>query len=78
MPQGHLETKACLALQTAGVPNHSLAVEYGLYPLFRSLDGTPVGAVYATDAEFVDGAPTSELAARLEAAAAAALRLATA
>ncbi|MEX1255686.1 MAG: NADPH-dependent FMN reductase [Dehalococcoidia bacterium] len=77
MPQGHLAGKACVALQTAGVPHHSLAVEYGLYPLFRSLDGTPAGAVYATDDEFADGQPASELTGRVEAAAATALRIAT-
>jgi FMN reductase len=74
MPQSHLTGKACVALQTAGVPHHSLAIEYGLYPLFRSLDGTPAGAIYATDVVFVAGRPASELAGRIEAAAEAALR----
>jgi FMN reductase len=77
MPQGHLAGKACVALQTAGVPHHSLAIEYGLYPLFRSLDGAPAAAVYATDEEFTNGRPASDLVARIEAAAGIALRIAS-
>ncbi len=76
MPPGHLEGKACVAVQTAAVAQHSLAIEYGLYPLFRSLDGAPVGGVYATDEEFVDGQPEGGLLARIEAVAALALRYA--
>ena len=76
MPQGHLAGKLCIPLQTGGVRDHALAVDYGLRPLFMSLDGLPLAGVYATDAEFVDGAPTPELIARIDAVASVALRLA--
>lgn len=73
MPQGHLAGKLCLPVQTGAVPHHFLAVEYGLRPLFMSLDGIPLAGVYATDEEFVDGRPSAELAARIEQAAKTAL-----
>lgn len=69
MPQAHLAGKLCLPVQTAGVRDHALAVEYGLWPLFASLDGLPIAGVYATDAEFTDGVPAPALLARMEAAA---------
>ncbi len=75
MPQGHLAGKLCLPVQTAAVPEHALAVEYGLRPLFMSLDGIPLSGVFATDAEFADGAPNDALRQRLERAADEALRL---
>jgi FMN reductase len=75
MPQGHLAGKLCLPVQTGAVPHHALSPEYGLRPLFMSLEGVPLAGVYATDAEFSDGAPDDELRARVEAAAAASLRL---
>jgi len=75
MPQGHLAGKLCLPVQTAAVPHHALSPEYGLRPLFMSLDGIPLAGVYATDAEFIDGEPSAELAAKVESVAAAAMRL---
>ncbi|MEX0786151.1 MAG: NAD(P)H-dependent oxidoreductase [Dehalococcoidia bacterium] len=78
MPQRHLAGKACVGLQTAAAPEHALAVEYGLPLLFRSLDGTPMPGVFATDEEFEEGRPGSELVARVEAAARSAGRVARA
>lgn len=76
MPQAHLAGKLCLPLQTGIAPQHFLAIEYGLRPLFMSLDGIPLAGVYATDSEFVGGAPSPELTSRLDLAAAMAVRLA--
>ena len=73
MPSGCLYEKLCIAVQTGGSSVHTLAVEYGLKPLFMSLDGIPAAGVYATDDEFVDGNPSAEVAARLELALAMAL-----
>jgi FMN reductase len=75
MPQGLLAGKLCLPLQTAAVPHHALSPEYGLRPLFMSLDGIPLAGVYAIDAEFVDGTPNAELAAKVESIAAGAVAL---
>jgi FMN reductase len=77
MPQGHLAGKICVPIQTGGVPHHALATEYGLRPLFASLDGVSTAGVYATDAEFVDGVPGGDLLARVERAADEAFFLAT-
>lgn len=66
MPQGHLRGKLCVPLQTGIAPEHFLAVEYGLRPLFMSLDGIPLAGVYATDDEFTDGEPSAELVERIE------------
>lgn len=78
MPQGHLAGKLCVPVQTGAVADHALAVEYGLRPLFASLDGLPLAGVYATDAEFADGAPNAELLGRIERVAADAGRVADA
>ena len=45
MPQGHLAGKLCIGLQTGIAREHALSPEYGLRPLFTSLDGVPVAAV---------------------------------
>jgi len=74
MPQGHLAGKLCVPVQTGGVRDHALAVEYGLLPLFASLDGVSIAGVYATDEEFVDGTPNAELMERVERVAAEAAR----
>lgn len=66
MPQGHLKGKFCVPLQTGIAREHSLAVEYGLRPLFMSLDGIPLAGIYATDDEFSDGTPSAELVGRIE------------
>ncbi len=78
MPQSHLAGKFCVPLQTGIAPQHFLAIEYGLRPLFMSLDGIPLAGVYATDSEFVDGAPLPELTSRVDQAAETAMRLARA
>ena len=78
MPQGHLAGKLCVPLQTAAVPHHTLSIEYGLPLLFRSLDGTPVPGVFATDGEFEDGRPSAGLVGRVEEAVVAAARMARA
>jgi FMN reductase len=76
MPQSHLAGKLCLGLQTAAVPHHALSPDYGLRPLFMSLDGVPLAGVFATDDEFPDGEPNAALFERVEHAAWAALALA--
>ena len=78
MPHGHLAGKICVPIHTAGSPQHFLTIEYGMRPLFASLDGVPIAGVYATDDQFVDGQPADKLAARVDAVAAAAVALATA
>jgi FMN reductase len=65
MPPAHLRGKACLPIQTGGSPAHFLTIEYGLRPLFESLDGLPVPGVYATDAQFEDGKPVNEVLDRI-------------
>jgi FMN reductase len=66
MPPGHLAGKPCIGLQTGIAPEHALAAEYGFRPLFASLNGLPVAVLYATDAEFADGAPGPALVERVE------------
>jgi FMN reductase len=65
MPAGHLAGKVCVPVQTGASPIHFLAVEYGLRPLFMSLDGVPLAGIYATDEEFLDGRPSEDLAERV-------------
>jgi FMN reductase len=76
MPQGHLAGKLCVPVQTGAGPHHALSPDYGLRPLFMSLDGIPLAGVYATDAEFIDGTISAELNERVEHAAQVALALA--
>ena len=78
MPHGHLANKICVPIQTAGSQSHFLAIEYGMRPLFASLDGVPISGVYATDDQFVDGQPSDKLRARIDAVAAQAIALAAA
>jgi FMN reductase len=73
MPPGHLAGKRCIGLQTGIAPEHALAAEYGFRPLFASLGGVPADVLYATDAEFEEGAPGQGLKERIERLAAAAL-----
>ena len=75
MPQAHLAGKLCLPVQTAAVPHHALAVDYGLRPLFVSLEGLPLPGVFATDDAFDGGRPNAALLVRVDDVAAAALRL---
>jgi FMN reductase len=76
MPQGHLAGKLCVPVQTGAVPQHALSPDYGLRPLFMSLEGIPLAGVYATDAEFIDSSISAELNERVEQAAQVALALA--
>mgnify|MGYP001577287787 FL=1 len=78
MPHGHLAGKICVPIHTAGSPQHFLTIEYGMHPLFASLDGVPIGGVYATDDQFVEGRPAEKLLTRIETVAAAAVVLARA
>jgi FMN reductase len=78
MPPGHLVGKICVPVQSAASPAHFLAIEYGLRPLFVSLDGVPVSGVYATDEQFEDGRPNDALLRRINQVAGHALALARA
>jgi len=66
MPPGHLRGKLCIGLQTGIAREHALSPEYGLRPLFTSLNGVPVSVLYARDDEFDDGEPSGELASQME------------
>jgi FMN reductase len=66
MPPAHLADKVCIPILTAASPAHFLAIEYGLKPLFASLEGLPSDGVYATDDQFADGTPNAKLIARIE------------
>ena len=61
MPQSHLRSKICIGLQTGTAREHYLSPDYGLRPLFASLEGIPVAGIYATDDEFVEGVPSARL-----------------
>ncbi len=76
MPPGHLAGKICVPVQTGAAAAHFLSVEYGMQPLFASLEGVAVAGVYATDEHFADGTPSERLAARIELVAATAVALA--
>jgi FMN reductase len=75
MPQAHLRGKICVGLQTGIAREHALAVEYGLRPLFASLDGMPAAMLYSRDDEFVEGTPSAALVERVEALAADTIRM---
>lgn len=76
MPPAHLAGKICLPVQTGASPAHFLTIEYGLRPLFASLDGVPIAGVYATDDQFAGGRPSEKLLTRVEQVAATAVALA--
>ena len=73
MPPANLAAKVCVPVQTAASPAHFLAIEYGLKPLFASLEGAPIDGVYATDDQFAGGSPNEKLLARIELVAATAV-----
>jgi len=75
MPEAHLRGKLCVGLQTGIAREHALAVEYGLRPLFASLDGLPAAMLYARDDDFVEGTPSAALVERVEALAADTIRM---
>jgi|SRR5438105_1055266 len=66
MPQAHLSGKVCVPLLTAASPVHFLAIDHGFAPLFASLEGVTAPGVYATDDQFVEGAPSAALTGRIE------------
>jgi FMN reductase len=76
MPPAHLSGKICVPVQTGASPAHFLTLEYGMRPLFDSLEGLPIAGVYATDDQFADGQPTEKLSQRVEQVATLALSLA--
>jgi FMN reductase len=76
MPPAHLAQKICVPVQTAASPAHFLAVEYGMGPLFASLDGIATAGVYATDAQFGGEGPEHALLARVDSVSSTAVRLA--
>jgi FMN reductase len=76
MPPGHLVSKICIPVQTGAAAAHFLSIEYGLRPLFTSLDGIPISGVYATDEQFADGQPNDALLGRVRQVAGQALALA--
>lgn len=78
MPPDHLGDKLCVPVQTAGVAHHFLAIEYGLRPLFMSLGGVPLAGIYATDEQFIDGAPNDAVVSRIEIVVEKTMRLAAA
>ena len=65
MPPGHLRAKICVPIQTGAAQAHFLSIEYGLRPLFASLEGVPIAGVYATDEQFDDGQPNDALLGRI-------------
>jgi FMN reductase len=78
MPPAHLRGKICIPVQTGASPAHFLSIEYGLRPLFTSLEGIPVSGVYATDEQFTDGKPQQQLLERIQSVAIGAVALARA
>lgn len=78
MPPGHLVGKICIPLQTGAAPAHFLSIEYGLRPLFISLDGIPISGCYVTDEQFSDGHPGESVLRRLDQVTGQALHLALA
>jgi FMN reductase len=66
MPPAHLRGKICVPIQTGASPAHFLAIEYGLRPLFASLEGVPIAGVYATDEQFEDGRPVDAVLGRIQ------------
>ncbi len=62
LPQDSLVGKIGIPIVTGHGSAHSLAVDYGLRPLFASLGAVVVaGAVYGTDDQFLDGQPGPDL-----------------
>src|SRR5438067_3822354 len=78
MPQAHLAGKVCIPVLTAASTVHFLAIDHGFAPLFTSLEGVTAPGVYSTDDQFVEGAPSPSVAARIEHVAHVALSMARA
>jgi FMN reductase len=78
MPPSHLLGKICVPIQTGAAAAHFLTIEYGLRPLFTSLDGIPISGLYVTDEQFSNGHPGEPVMNRLERVAGTAMKLALA
>ena len=62
LPQDGLRGKVGVAIATGHAPEHALAIDHGLRPLFASVGATVVATgVYATSAAFPNGAPGPEI-----------------
>lgn len=76
-PRDALARGVGVPVVTGAGPEHALAVDHGLRPLFASLSArTIAAAVYATDAQFPNGAPEPAVLAAVDRAAREALVLA--
>jgi FMN reductase len=68
-PPGALARTAVVAVATAGIKDHFLALDTGMRALVASLEGWTVPmVVYATGDDFVDGQPGAEILGKLRAA----------
>ncbi len=77
MPQDHLAGKVAVLIATGFAAEHMLAIDHGLRPLVASLAGVSAATgIYATPADFTNGAAGEALALRLADAVDEALRLA--
>jgi FMN reductase len=69
-PRDALSAVVGVPVVTGAGPEHALAVDHGLRPLFASLGArTIAAAIYATDAQFPNGQPAPELLTAVERAA---------
>jgi len=76
LPQDSLAGKIGIPVVTGHGSAHSLAVDYGLRPLFASLGAVVVaGAVYGPSEQFLDGKPGPDLLRAVERAVGEALSL---
>ncbi len=79
LPQDSLVGKIGIPIVTGHGSAHSLAVDYGLRPLFASLGAVVVAsAVYGTSEQFLDGKPGPDLLRAADRAVREAISLATA
>ncbi|HEX4562146.1 MAG TPA: NAD(P)H-dependent oxidoreductase [Gemmatimonadales bacterium] len=77
-PRDALAGAVGVPVVTGAGPEHALAVDHGLRPLFASLGArTIAAAIYATDAQFPNGVPDPAVLAGVTRAAREALALAT-
>jgi len=76
-PRDALAGAVGVPIVTGAGPEHTLAVDHGLRPLFASLGArTIAAAIYATDAQFPNGSPEPALLTAVERAAREALSIA--
>jgi FMN reductase len=66
LPLGALAGKVALGIATGGSPRHAGVLEFGLRPLFTSLDAiVPFSGLHALDSQFTEAAPSAQLQERL-------------